>query len=476
MGLNAEEQDRHGLRLPSRFGNSVTKRFRSRLPSEVLRLWTPRESRVVLGVMRVFAGCDRRQLARVARWGDVVEVGPGEVLVREDFTDYWFFVILHGSARVSRRRRDLATLQRGDHFGELAIIGFRPQPATVTAAEPTVLFVLGRQHLLSLVALDASIQHALFPDVDLDAFTEFRRRLQQDGRKSWDLLVPRQRRLLADEPLRSTRVARAVKAPMLRPGRALSWDQALEALSHLDRRPRESRPAPEPQTSVWAKLIPTAVGATLLTCFAFFFHPPLAVVSAGAPVDVVQDISITGAHVQAPTGRYLMTTVDVARPNVAGLIYSWALRRTIVHTETHGYDVETERRLGREAFASSHRQAIALAKRELRTNTSGLTIAIRDRGITGPSAGLVYALAIVDMLDPDDLADGRTIAATGELRPDESISRVAFVALKANAARDGRATLFLVPEEQRAEATLEGLTVVGVTDLKDAVRALDARR
>lgn len=424
--------------------------------------------------MRVFAGCDRRQLSRVARWGDVVEVGTGEVLVREDFTDYWFFVILHGSARVSRRRRDLATLQRGDHFGELAIIGFRPQPATVTAAEPTVLFVLGRQHLLSLVALDVSIQHALFPEVDPEAFTEFRRRLQQEGRRSWDLLVPRQRRLLADQPLRSTAAARTVKAPMVRPGRALSWDQALEALSHLDRRPRVAERAPLPPTSMWFRLIPTAILSALLAGFAFFFHPPLAVITAGAPVDVVRDISITGATVDRPIGRYLMTTVDVARPNVAGLVYAWALRRTVVHTETHSVDVETERRLGREAFANSHRQAIALAKRELRADASELTIAIRDRGITGPSAGLVYALAIVDMLDPDDLADGRTIAATGELRPDESVSRVAFVSLKADAARDGGATLFLVPASQRTEALLDGLTVLGVESLKEAVRALES--
>lgn len=473
MGQSAEEHRPDVTSRVRRPRRSVGKKLRTRLPSEVLRLWSPRESRVVLGNMRVFAGCDRRQLSRIARWGDVVEVRQGEVLVREDYTDYWFFVILQGSARVSRRRRDLATLQRGDHFGEIAIIGFRPQPATVTAAEPTVLFVLSRQVLLSLVALDVSIQHALFPDVDPDAFMTFRRRLQQEGRHSWDLLVPRQRRLLADEPVRST-VGKTIKAPMLRPGKTLSWDQALEALSHLDRRPSGDMQPEQPATSKWSVLIAAAVFSTLLSCFAFLFHPPLAVVSAGDPVDVVQDISITGAQIDRPTGRYLMTTVDVARPNVAGLIYSWALRRKVVHTESHAeLDVETQRRLGREAFVNSHRQAIALAKRELRAGATGLTIAIRDRGITGPSAGLIYALAIVDMLDRDDLADGRTIAATGELRPDESIGDVAFVGLKASAARDGGAVLFIVPASQRTEALQSGLTVVGVENLKSAVRALE---
>ena len=127
----------------------------------------------------------------------------------------------------------------------------------------------------------------------------------------------------------------------------------------------------------------------------------------------------------------------------------------------------------REAFLTSHRQAIALAEKSLGVDPRGLTIVIRDRGIGGPSAGLAYALAIIDMLDPDDVARGRTIAATGELRPDGRVSPVGFVPMKLAVARSGNADVFLVPDGQEDSARRTGLTVVvGVKSLEQAVRTL----
>jgi PDZ domain-containing protein len=73
------------------------------------------------------------------------------------------------------------------------------------------------------------------------------------------------------------------------------------------------------------------------------------------------------------------------------------------------------------------------------------------------------------MLAADDLARGRAIAATGELGPEGTIGSVAFVSLKADSARRGGATVFLVPAEQRGQAKASGLKVLGVGRLKDAV-------
>lgn len=448
----------------------VAKSLRTRLPAEVLKLWPPRESRLVLSGMRVFSGCDRRQLSRIARTGDVVEVGAGDVLVREDYTDYWFFVILEGSARVVHRGRQVAKLHRGDHFGELAIIGFRPQEATVTAAEPTVLFVLSRQHLLSLVSLDVSVQRALFPEVKPADFPEFRQKLQTEGRRSWDRLVPRQRRMLQD--VGDLNFERPMPRP---PGRTMSWDEALDQLSHLDRRPKEeTRPETVP-IARWSSLIAVGVVVAVLVVVAALFHPPLAVVTPTEPVDVVRDISITGTNIDKPNGRYLMTIVNVDRPSLARVLFAWALRRTVVPVSSpdrSDLDLETERQRGRDSFRQSHKLAVELAERELGVDATGITIAIRDRGITGPSAGLIYALAIVDMLDDDDLAGGRVIAATGELQSDATVGRVGFVRLKATEANDAGASLFIVPSSQRSDARHAGLRVVGVGSLKEAVRAI----
>src|SRR5207245_1750966 len=83
----------------------VHRRRRSANPWSLRRYVPPRGSRPVIASVPVFAECDRRQIWRIAKWGEVIEVHPGEVLVREDYTDYWFFVLLSGSAQVTRHAR-----------------------------------------------------------------------------------------------------------------------------------------------------------------------------------------------------------------------------------------------------------------------------------------------------------------------------------------------------------------------------------
>lgn len=443
-----------------------------RLPWWLQKRRPTRRSRLLLAEMHAFAGCSRAQLSRIARWGDVIETGPGEVLVREDHTDFWFFVVMAGSVRVSRQGRAVASLHRGDHFGEVAIIGFRPQPATVTAVEPTVLFVLGRRYLLSLAALDQSIRRALFPNVAPDDYSAFVREQQEQGLRHWERLVPR-------EQLRSRYAGgKAVPAPRpRRPGRTLSWSDAVDVLSRheLSRVPHVAAPIESPVSKKRFRLVLTAFITALVAAVSLIYHPPIAVVTSGRPIDVVQDISITGVRVDPPTGRYLLTTVNVSRPTLAGMLVARARGRRVVRANSPGarqLDVATARRLAHEAFLSSHRQAIALAEEMLGVDAPRLSIAIRDRGIDGPSAGLIYALAITDMLAPDDLAAGRVIAATGELRPDGGVDPVAFVSLKADAARDGGAVVFLVPAGQHDQARGTGLSIRGVANLEEAVQAL----
>ena len=426
--------------------------------------------------MPVFNGCARRQLWRVARWGDVIEVPSGAVLAREDRSNHWFFVILAGSVKVAHRRRHVATLHRGGHFGEIAVIGFRPQPATATAVEPTMLFVLGRRHFLSLAATDRSIQRALFPDVAADAYRDFVRGLHEEGRLEWERLRPRSApdRRMADIP----DVPESLEAPRP-PGRRLSWSDAVLALT---RRDQERTPHGDGlREPVRTKLRPATVLVMTLVCLALLgvlsvlYHPPFAVMSSARPIDVVNDITITGAKIDRPTGRYLLTAVNVDRPNVVGVIASWVRGRKVVGVQAPGPnepDASEEQRVVHEAFLNSHRQAIALAKKSSGVDPRGLTIVIRDRGIGGPSAGLTYALAIIDMLDPADLADGRVIAATGELRPNGVVEPVGLVAMKLEVARSGDADVFLVPASQSDEIRRAGLLVLGVKDLEGAVRAL----
>jgi Lon-like protease len=99
--------------------------------------------------------------------------------------------------------------------------------------------------------------------------------------------------------------------------------------------------------------------------------------------------------------------------------------------------------------------------------------------VVGPSAGLMFALAIVDKLTPGELTGGHVVAGTGEITSDGQVGRIGGIGFKMTAARETGATVFLVPSGNCFEATREppdGLRLVKVGTLSDAVTALDTLR
>ncbi|MGH3042179.1 MAG: YlbL family protein [Gaiellaceae bacterium] len=103
-----------------------------------------------------------------------------------------------------------------------------------------------------------------------------------------------------------------------------------------------------------------------------------------------------------------------------------------------------------------------------------LDIEIDAGGIGGPSAGLAFALDIVDELG-EDIARGRTIVATGELALDGSVLPIGGVEQKAIGAREAGADIFLVPDgnfEDAREAAGDDLEVIPVSTFEEALSAL----
>ena len=102
------------------------------------------------------------------------------------------------------------------------------------------------------------------------------------------------------------------------------------------------------------------------------------------------------------------------------------------------------------------------------------TIHLEDVG--GPSAGLIFALAIVDTLTPGEMEDGRTVAGTGAIDEKGNVQRIGGIPFKLIAAKEDGATTFLVPAGNCAEAKSnapEGLQLVKVETLAGAVDALE---
>ena len=102
-----------------------------------------------------------------------------------------------------------------------------------------------------------------------------------------------------------------------------------------------------------------------------------------------------------------------------------------------------------------------------------LDVRIDAGDIGGPSAGLAFALDVVDELGRD-IDGGRRIAVTGVLALDGKVGRIGGVKQKTIGARTAGADVFLVPDENAAEARrhANGLRVVAVSTFDEALSVL----
>jgi PDZ domain-containing protein len=97
--------------------------------------------------------------------------------------------------------------------------------------------------------------------------------------------------------------------------------------------------------------------------------------------------------------------------------------------------------------------------------------------IGGPSAGMMFALGIIDMLSPLNLTGGKFIAGTGEITAAGQVQPIGGIQQKMVGARNAGATVFLAPAGNCADtkgAVPSGLRVVKVATLSQAVSDLEA--
>ncbi len=105
------------------------------------------------------------------------------------------------------------------------------------------------------------------------------------------------------------------------------------------------------------------------------------------------------------------------------------------------------------------------------------TVKISVGDIGGPSAGMMFALGIIDKLTSRDLTGGKFIAGTGEITASGQVQAIGGIQQKMVAARDAGATFFLTPASNCADtrgAVPAGLRLVKVSTLTQAVNDLEA--
>ena len=105
------------------------------------------------------------------------------------------------------------------------------------------------------------------------------------------------------------------------------------------------------------------------------------------------------------------------------------------------------------------------------------SVKINITNIGGPSAGMMFALGIIDKLTPMNLTGGKFIAGTGEIEANGTVDPIGGIQQKMAGARAAGATIFLTPAANcpdTAGAVPAGLRLVKVSTLSGAIKNLQA--
>lgn len=240
---------------------------------------------------------------------------------------------------------------------------------------------------------------------------------------------------------------------------------------------------------LWARgAVPCELSSVQPACRAEFLPGPA--------IDALDAVELgDGVRAYSSTGQLVFTTVRVdteltLREWVRGLTdptVELVDRRLVVPPDVDSDDV-AERNA--ERMTESQAVAVLAALRHLgfeattdeaRDGELPIDVAIDAGEVGGPSAGLMFALAVVDRLTPDDLTGGTVVAGTGSIDAGGRVGEIGGIRQKVSGAIDREdggppATVFLTPAGQVAEARAAAvdseILLVPVETLADGLEAL----
>ena len=104
-------------------------------------------------------------------------------------------------------------------------------------------------------------------------------------------------------------------------------------------------------------------------------------------------------------------------------------------------------------------------------------VSIHLNDVGGPSAGLMFALGIIDKVTPDDMTRGKKFAGTGTIDAAGNVGPIGGIRLKMYSAQAGGAIFFLSPADNCDEVVGNvpaGIQVFSVATITEAVAAVTA--
>ncbi|MGN6333312.1 MAG: YlbL family protein [Motilibacteraceae bacterium] len=214
-----------------------------------------------------------------------------------------------------------------------------------------------------------------------------------------------------------------------------------------------------------------------------------ATVAALRALGIPVPVTVTVAQVEkgGPSDGTLQAGDVVTRVDGTAVTSSDQLRRLV--TEHHpgdtvalvvrrdGADRTVKVTLGSSSDRGPKRAVIGVLPKDSYDLPFTVDISLDDVG--GPSAGMMFALGIIDKLTPGPLNGGKHVAGTGTIDPAGTVGPIGGIPQKMVGARDAGAVLFLAPAENCREAVAnkpDGLQLAKVSTIQDALHALELFR
>ncbi|MEU5787724.1 PDZ domain-containing protein [Micromonospora purpureochromogenes] len=204
-----------------------------------------------------------------------------------------------------------------------------------------------------------------------------------------------------------------------------------------------------------------------------------ALVELGYPVQVVaKEVASDGPSAGVLKAGDVITTVDGVKVTTATKLVELVRAKPAGTALRIGY---TRDGVAGTATVTSREQdgrpRVGLVPEQRQPHPFTLKIDLANIG--GPSAGLMFALGIVDKLEPADLTGGKIIAGTGTIDDEGRVGPIGGIAQKLVGAKKAGAKVFLVPADNCAEAVRNpqpDLPLIRVGSLDEALTALEALR
>jgi len=109
----------------------------------------------------LFQGCSTKELEKIAKASDEINMSAGSLIVDQGQTGREAFVVLEGTVTVKRNGKKVNSLGPGTVVGELSLLDHGPRTATVICETDCELLLLDQRHFMGVLDDVPALAHKL---------------------------------------------------------------------------------------------------------------------------------------------------------------------------------------------------------------------------------------------------------------------------------------------------------------------------